>query len=70
MGADIIEIMCEPTNADGLSKNKLEGKLKAIGNSRDGARAAIRMAVDNGILLTVDGPRKSKLHILNPSEQI
>lgn len=70
MGVDIIEIMSDPANQDGLSKNRLEGKLKALGNSRDGARRAIQMAVNAGTLLTIDGPRNSKLHILNPSEQI
>jgi AAA domain len=66
---DIIEIMSDPDNASGLSMNRLEGKLKALGNSRDGSRKAVHMAIDDGILLTIDGPRNSRLHILNPSRR-
>lgn len=69
MGIDIIEIMSDPANQDGLSQTRLVGKLKALGNSRDGSRRAVQMAVENGILLTIDGPRNSQLHILNPSER-
>lgn len=66
---DIIEILSDPANITGLSQNKLVGKLKALGNSRDGARRAVHMAIDDSVLLTVEGPRKTTLHILNPSRQ-
>ena len=64
---DIIEIMSDPAHRNGLSQNRLAAKLKALGNTRDGSRRAIQLAVDDGLLLTVAGPRNTTLHILNPS---
>lgn len=69
LGTDIIEIMADPANLDGLSQNRLVGKLKALGNSRDGSRQAVAMAIETGILLTVNGSRNSQVHVLNPSRR-
>jgi hypothetical protein len=66
---DIIEIMSDPANKDGLSQTRLVGKLKALGSSRDGSRRAVQMAIAEGILLTVEGPRNSTVHVLNPSRR-
>lgn len=67
MATDIVEILSDPANAEGLSQNRLVGKLKAIGNSRDGSRRAVQMAISDGVLLTVEGARNTTLHVLNPS---
>jgi hypothetical protein len=69
MGADIIEILSDPANSDGLSQNRLVGKLKAMGNSRDGSRRAVQLAIEERILLTVEGPRNTTVHVLNPSRR-
>jgi hypothetical protein len=69
LGADIIEIMADPANQDGLSQNRLVGKLKALGNSRDGSRRAVTMAIETGILITVNGSRNAQVHVLNPSRR-
>jgi hypothetical protein len=66
---DIVEILSEPANVDGLSQNKLVGKLKGMGASRDGARRAVALAVTDGVLLAAKGPRNSDVHILNPSRR-
>lgn len=67
---DIIEIMSDPANFEGLSQNRLVGKLKALGNSRDSSRRAVRLAVEDGLLLTVSGPgNNTLLHVLNPSRR-
>lgn len=67
MGTDIVEILSDPANSDGLSQNKLVGKLKALGNSREGSRRAVQLAIADHLLLTVEGPRNTQLHLLNPS---
>lgn len=68
-GVDIAEILADPANSNGLSNTQLVGKLKTLGNSRDAARRAIRLAVEDGLLLTTDGPRSSILYALNPSRR-
>ncbi|MCK0174787.1 AAA family ATPase [Mycolicibacterium sp. F2034L] len=67
MAVDIIEILSDPANVSGLSQNKLIGKLKALGNSREASRRAVQSAIGEGVILTVDGPRNTLLHVLNPS---
>ena len=69
MIVDIIEILSDPANREGLSQNRLVGKLKALGNSRDGARRAVAMAISDGVLVAVDGPRGGNVHVLNPSRR-
>jgi hypothetical protein len=66
---DIEEILSDPANVDGLSQNELVRKLKGFGNSRDGSRRAIQMALTDGLLVAVDGPRNTQVHILNPSRR-
>ncbi|MGE2714212.1 AAA family ATPase [Mycolicibacterium litorale] len=67
MGIDIVEILSDPANSGGLSQTKLVGKLKALGHTRDGARRALQIAMEEGVLLTVEGPRNATVHVLNPS---
>ena len=64
---DIVEIMADPANRDGLSRNQLVVILKRYGHGRDGARRAIAMAVEDRILLVVDGPNRTHIHTLNPA---
>jgi hypothetical protein len=66
---DIAEILSDPRYLNGLSKNQLVGKLKALGHSRDGARRAVDLAVVDSVVLTTDGPYGARLHVLNPSER-
>lgn len=67
MGTDIVEILSDPANKNGLSQNQLVGKLKALGNTRDGSRRALQIAIDEKVILTVEGPRNTLIHVLNPS---
>lgn len=68
---DIIEILSDPSNSSGLSFTKFVAKLKAAGNSRDGARKALRLAVEDGLLLVGSGANQGRgggdLYTLNPS---
>lgn len=66
---DIAEILGDPANHDGLSQNALVRKLKGFGNTRDGARRAVAIAIEDGVLVTVEGHNNSRIHILNPSRQ-
>lgn len=69
MGVDLVEILSDPANTAGLSQNKLVGKLKALGNSRDGSRRAVQLGIEDGLIITVEGPRNTVLHVLNPSRR-
>ena len=67
---DIIDIMMDPANKAGLSRNVLVTKLQASGHGGHGrnvARNAVAVAVQRSILVTTTGPRNSNVHILNPS---
>jgi hypothetical protein len=64
---DIVEIVADPANRDGLSQNQLVRKLKGLGHSRDGSRRAVLMAIQDRILLIAEGPNKTRVHTLNPS---
>lgn len=65
--ADIIDILSDPANADGLSQNRLVAKLKALGNSRNAGRRAVQLAVEEAVLLTTPGPGTTVSHILSPT---
>jgi hypothetical protein len=66
---DIVDTLSDPAYRDGLSRNELVRKLKGLGHTRDGARRALAMAVEDGVLMTIPGPRNTHLHILNPSRR-
>lgn len=64
---DIIEVMLNPANFEGLSQTALVAKLKAVGVGRNVARLAVKQAVGSGLLLVTTGSRDAKIHTLNPS---
>ena len=69
---DIIDIMMDPANKNGLSRNALVVKLQSPGHGGHGrnvARNAVVVAVQKAILVTSTGPRNSNVHILNPSHR-
>jgi hypothetical protein len=50
----------------GVTKTNLEDAVVDTGAVRSVARQAIKVAVGNGDVVVEDGPRRSKLHSLNP----
>ncbi|MBY0440967.1 MAG: AAA family ATPase [Mycobacteriaceae bacterium] len=66
---DIINILSNPEHADGLTFNNLTTKLTELGNGRNSARKAVKLAIDQNVITTTPGPRHSALHILNPTNK-
>lgn len=62
--ADLVELLIDNP---GLSGRSIEDCLMGTGMPRSTARAAINIAVDEGHVITVPGPRRAVLHHPNPS---
>ena len=66
---ELIEILSDPANSDGLSQRQLVAKLIALGNGRNNARKAIRMAIEESIVVTSQGDHRADVHTLNSARK-
>lgn len=55
------------TSGEPLSGRAIEERLRDTGPGRDTVRSALKHAVNDGDVFTMDGPRNATLHVLNPS---